>query len=305
MTGSAGVSEAAPTGTRINERVTDMAALIRPCTVEAYIDVVQLRLQQKLSKEKLKRLRALRCGVKQFFDPIKFGPSFYPWRLRLFQPSDAALQFLIEIDGHLNFTEFALDWIFDHRDRKGFYRAGELMQTHFVKGHHRQQVQVLYKGITYYSGPRKAPTVFAGYADRPSKITGEVDCVHIEGRLRTKALRRAGIGSLADLLNFDHHAFWSKYLRLHTIDLRALGRLHLNSRLGTRRRQWQVSCGPARSWIFDKHLAAGSILFAVADRSIQKVVDRFGSKLRVQRCLAPMKVDHLLPANPTTASHSL
>lgn len=76
----------------------------------------------------------------------------------------------------------------------------------------------------------------SGYISKPSPVTGEVDCLHIEFRIcSTRAARDIGIASIADLLAFDFRAFWQKHLILRDVDIARLGRHSLNKRFGTRR----------------------------------------------------------------------
>lgn len=77
-----------------------------------------------------------------------------------------------------------------------------------------------------------------GYISKPSPVTGEVNCLHIEYRIcSAQAVRAVGVNSIADLLTFDFRAFWEKNLILRQIDVERLGRHVLNKRFGTRRRE--------------------------------------------------------------------
>ncbi len=77
-----------------------------------------------------------------------------------------------------------------------------------------------------------------GYISKPSPVTGEIDCLHIEYRIcSTRAVRDIGIASIADLLAFDFRAFWQKHLVFRDVDIERLGRHSLNKRFGTRRQE--------------------------------------------------------------------
>ena len=101
--------------------------------------------------------------------------------------------------------------------------AFDFLCRHVVKRWHRDQgirfvVSDADGGITRYTGDRTAKNLLVIYNGRPSKETGEVECVHIEWRLKgRRALARAGINGLADLLRFDHRQFWSQRLLLSAI----------------------------------------------------------------------------------------
>ena len=70
---------------------------------------------------------------------------------------------------------------------------------------------------------------FGLYADKESKLPGPWAgraCAHFESRLSgSKAIKEAGIGSMSDLLAFDHPGYWARTIRLKRIEsLLALGR---------------------------------------------------------------------------------
>ena len=61
-----------------------------------------------------------------------------------------------------------------------------------------------------YSGRKRSGRNTAFYADRHSKITGEVDCCHIELRFRTTgAVRRAGYEKIVELIDLDPRQLFS------------------------------------------------------------------------------------------------
>jgi hypothetical protein len=65
-----------------------------------------------------------------------------------------------------------------------------------------------------------------GSTNRFSRVTREINCLHLEWRLKgLKAVRAAGINSGRDLLVSDHVGFWQKRLRLYDVDRRLLGQL--------------------------------------------------------------------------------
>ena len=70
---------------------------------------------------------------------------------------------------------------------------------------------------------------FGLYADKESKLPGPWfgrHCAHFESRLTgSKAIKEAGIGSVSDLLAFDHPGYWERTIKLKRIEsLLALGR---------------------------------------------------------------------------------
>jgi hypothetical protein len=190
----------------------------------------------------------------------------------------------------INLVECALDWTFEDEESKE--RAVNLIAQLHVKCWRGEQT-VFYIGATRYSGPRNAPNIFALYGDKPNRNSGALHCAHMEWRIKgAAALRRAGIRSLEDLLNFEPAVFWTKRLSLFDIDRSKLGRAHYNYHLGTRRRgAWICRCG---TYVYDCDRRAGSTLLRVLG-STQKVIDEVGSKFSVKSALIPVKCTSLLP----------
>jgi len=93
----------------------------------------------------------------------------------------------------------------------------EYFDAYFVQPWHgKHETQLRHKGMTSYSGQHRPGHWFAWYSDRPSKVTGEADCFHIEGRYQGVAsLRKIGVHHPRALLSFDHQANWSKHMRLY------------------------------------------------------------------------------------------
>ena len=57
-------------------------------------------------------------------------------------------------------------------------------------------------------------------------MTGELNCLHLEWHLNgVRAVWNAGILSGADLLKWDHRAFWNKRLLLYEIEPWRLGKI--------------------------------------------------------------------------------
>jgi hypothetical protein len=130
------------------------------------------------------------------------------------------------------------------------------------------------------------------YADKPSRTTGELYCLHLEWRMRRRQnLKRAGIVNVADLLKLDHRAFWEKRLLLAAFDLRKLGRMHRNYVRRIPGRTWVTSFGRMP---YDHDLRFGRLISFVTG-STQGVLDEFAPKFRVRDCLIPLDVQHLLP----------
>ena len=134
---------------------------------------------------------------------------------------------------------------------------------------------------------RRSGRWFQWYGDRPSKITGEVPCFRFEAKHQgVQALRRSKIHTVADLLNFDHCAFWAEHLNFFTVDLERLGRFHLNRRSGSRRKKPRL-----QPRAYNRDRAIGSVLYRYFARNrdkqwlftLQDFVDRYGRGPFLQR----------------------
>jgi hypothetical protein len=233
---------------------------------------------------------------------LNWGPKFHPryvQQIWLFQPTHEALQSLVTRDPHLTYVEISLDWVFSYKSDKD--AAVEFLWNHLVKKNHRDQGIRFFgtKGeMTRYSGPRSAPNLIAIYADKASKVTGQHQCVHIDWRIRGGgALRRAGIHSLRDLLGLDFRQFWEKRLKICSLNLRSLGRMHCNRNNPVKRRgPWVRFCLANDRFAYDVHLRTGSTIVR-ANQSTQAIIDRYRKYFEVNRCVITHKVPHLLPPN--------
>jgi hypothetical protein len=113
----------------------------------------------------------------------------------------------------VNRLEVSLDWTFENeRERDA---AQEFIRRHHVKRWHGQQQVTVHKG-TRYSARRQvraAPNMLVVYADLPCRVSGEVNCVHLEWRLSgARTLQRAGLSTVGELLQLDHYQFWKEML---------------------------------------------------------------------------------------------
>ncbi len=293
-----------PAARRSVQQPKKRAAIFPSSRPEAYFDRMRIWLVDPLTKTQIKRLQIDRSRLRKKNQPAKFDPR-YRQRLDIYTASPATLRAFVALRPvHLlTYFESALDWPF--ANPMLCREANDFFDRHFVKRFHRGEAGVrFYKGVTRYTDPRRAASNVVSYADRPSRITGEVDCLHVEYRLRRRAFQRLGINSVADLLAFDHYAFWQARLRLADLKYGTVGRRYLQSR--SRGRRFWSSIRP-RGYRFDVNQATGVIIAnAPLDRYgrrldgvVQRVLDHFGSRFRTSDCLIPFDVGHLLPASNT------
>ena len=166
-------------------------------------------------------------------------------RLQLHQPSIEAIQSLSTKDHYVNYLELSLDWVFQSEEERD--EAYDFVcQYHVKKWHGKQEVKIAGDGeVTRYTGPRRAPNVMVTYKDKPSKETGEVNCVHFDWRIKGRALSRLPkeegkndfrYFSLKDLNVMEHREFWQNRLLFYQVKARELGRQYRYKVEGRQRR---------------------------------------------------------------------
>jgi hypothetical protein len=89
------------------------------------------------------------------------------------------------------------------------------------------------------------------------------------------AVRRAGIESGRDLLQFDHRQFWQERLLLFAVDKKRLGRMISNHLEGRKRRTSRIA--------------------RVEDHYRIELIDQWGASIRIQRALVPISNEVPLP----------
>jgi hypothetical protein len=141
---------------------------------------------------------------------------------------------------------------------------------------------------------RRAPNSIVFYQPGFSRITGELNVLHLEWRLnRLRSVRNAGIESGRDLLAFDHRQFWEKKLLLYDIEPERLGRLLRNRSTGRRSRRSAIG-NYGHGGQFNLDGRTGHVLINSVG-SVQELIDRYGSWLRLHRVLSRMVTESLLP----------
>lgn len=269
---------------------------IKPAGIYAFFDKIQVWLKQPLSPAQINWVRC-QCGTGGLHVRNRTA-SFdhrYRQRLQLYQPNGQVLKWLAKRNEvHLNFAEFSLDWTFNNQSDCD--DAWEFICKYQVKKHHRNHGIRFVKGVTRYTGPRNAPNVLAIYYDLPSKASGEIHCVHFDWRInRVAALRRAGYSSVSDLVNVNFHHFWLNRLQLYALVPGKLGRMYWNHQRKTNRRgRWLVRC--KNGFEYDADVRTGGLIIRALG-STQAVLDGYGKKFDVRRCLSAIDDSHLLP-NP-------
>ena len=267
-------------------------APIWPDAIYAFIDNLTIWVPEPLDSSR-------RTGLLPYGSiDIQEGPSrFDGWfkqRLQIRQPSSQTLRALMNVRHMINYVELALDWTFRTEIERD--AAVAYFDDHHVKLWHRDEVR--YASGTRYTGRRKAPNNLVTYRHLPCKITGEINCIHHDWRVRGRAAcQHAEIDSVEDLIDFDYRDFWKKRLILATIDRLKFGRAYRKWHMPGSTPRWPAVSRSGRV-LYDKDHRTATILLNLDERmrKTQEVLDHYGKKFRVRDCLIRLDVDHLLPS---------
>ena len=259
----------------------------KPSSAHGYFDRVQLWLKRPATRSQLADLDAC-CGHLYAENRSARFNSQYRQRVDMKQPNRNALSWVAAHDDALiTIVEIALDLAFDSpADRDD---TQDWLRRHLIRRWHGKQQEVFCVEETRYDASRAAPNQIVFYREEHSRITGELNCLHIEWRAnRARAVRSAGIITPQDLLVFPFREFWSHRLLLVDLDEEGLGRYLRNTSNRTRsRKSPTVSYGYGEINL-DRRLGHS----ISANRSIQEVVDQYRG---INRCFQVLSNQDLLP----------
>ena len=254
---------------------TALTALFNPFD---FIDSVRFRVVKPLNKPQIQFLRQHAKFVRHRYSK-NYIPNYTLDLWTVVVPDKAAVLLLDSLGVMVNYVELARD-----------YTGGDAARLHdlfdhcfYHPWHGKHETIIWYKGTTTMTGQRRAGHWFIWYSDKPSKITGEVECFHLEARYQgVAALRKIGINRARDLLKVDHTAYWQKHLHLLQEDRERLGRCWDNQRSRSRRSKPLIERFGPLSYNVD--LAVGNVLFNASSfnpkqpqyRSVQYFISQFG-----------------------------
>jgi hypothetical protein len=137
------------------------------------------------------------------------------------------------------------------------------------------------------------------YADRPNKVTGELDCVHLELRfLNAQSVRRQGIHRISDLIDLNPAKVMQKHVRWSNI-----GDTHVNEVI---RRTVRVERQQYLKSLHNRKVLNGFVdkYRAFIPRKVQNLLERIGMDRaqRVKDVYADRQVK-VLPAPLTIPDH--
>jgi hypothetical protein len=252
-----------------------------PLAVSPYFDKVAVWLKQPIDRATIAKLRKQCGGLHVGNYRARFDRS-YRQRLEFKQPKYAALIWIAwQTSGLINSVEVASDMTF--ANRRQVEEAQEFLNYHLCRRWHgNQHVHIHYD--TRYDASPWARNKIVLYPQRHSRITGECDVLHLEWRaIGVDAVRRAGISSGQDLLNFDHRKFWEKRLLLLDTTPERIGLYLRNRRQGTRSRM------PNRLDERQGTVVLDSVF------SMQELIDECGRCFDIRRVMTELPSEPFLP----------
>lgn len=280
----------------------DPIASIRPTSIDCYFDTlgVWLPLRTDISELKQRRLVGSVHPPPKRALPLRIDGCLCRY-YKVHQPKPQAIDWLIQHGAHLTRADPALDWVFPNKPEK--IKAARLLYQHFIvksaRDAGRDQDGYPYDGHgTFYSKReryankqlRSRNTVY--YFDQESRITGELDCIHLERRtIGKKPLASIGIHRLPDLHVFDFRQFLQDNLFCYAIDSDRLGLAINNYRNGTRRRR-----------LYRSDIERGRRIAARC--TVAEIICKWRNKIDVSDCLNQLDISHLLPSHTLYLIHS-
>jgi hypothetical protein len=178
------------------------------------IDTLAFLVRYNLSREMVAALKLANGGRFRLSRNIpKARMQGWQEAIVLQSPTRAALEIAARIPSDCLLV-VRLDPCRDHiqPDQQSADIYADYFQKHAIQ--RNVMTETLMVGNTTYSARQRGRTILVIYSTKLCKATGEY-CVHIEIRIRGGAkLKRMGLGTIQQILDFDHNAFWEKHLVL-------------------------------------------------------------------------------------------
>lgn len=181
---------------------------IKPATCHPYLDTVEVFFPCTLTQEQYRALK--RIGwVKECRDRRN---RLWGYRLIRNQPD---VQTLLRLDHAASRYRGVLCRFDLAVDLPGFLRE-RIVRTALLRWAHgpmRDYNETIY-WVQWPKGKRRPSRNLVLYEDECNRITGELDCTHLELRfLRAAVIRRQGIHRVRDLININPSALLEKHVR--------------------------------------------------------------------------------------------
>jgi hypothetical protein len=287
---------------------------VKPVAIYSYIDRAAIWFPERAYSETLENWEQECRYLRPEYEQARFNPN-YCQRIQFFGPTPRLFRWLNERDGFINQLEIAVDCVYNRpaeRDDNFEYLDWHLIRRWhrigqeilLVRGSHERDengnripvtVEDIGRAETRYDAGRRAPNRIASYKESESRITGELNTLHYEWRASNRrAVESIGIERCGDLVKFDHHDFWKKRLLLVSLDIDRVAR-YLMHRSRRRNEDSNYTYADFRRWAY--YLMNGSA-------TIQKVLDKYGSKSKLGLRQAAVRLDSEIWLPPSTRGQS-
>ena len=191
-------------------------------------------------------------------------------------------------------VDVALDLIFATEGEKD--RARRIFDTYSVVPRCRTKPTRERHGTTYAKKKRMDHNLVI-YSDRDCRVTGEVNCIHIEARLKGGAIERHRV-TLTDITRgLDLRSFWRERVRMAWVeDRQRLGRMWSNANSGQRRRKSIITTSGRRgTFRYDHDTSAGNMITNIY-RTTQELITQLRKRgINPRDALREIDTTHLLP----------
>jgi hypothetical protein len=255
-----------------------------PVKPVAFFDRIQIWLRRPADRATLAKLRK-QCGHLHVDDRYARFDWSYRQRIEFKQPQSEVLKWMagLPADTLINRAEIALDYCFNSAAERE--QAFEYLHRHLIRRWHSSKQKILIVRGTRYDAGRAAPNSIPFYREDHSRITGEVGCwLHLEWRANGgRAVRAAGISSVRDLPDFDHHTFWKGRMLLLDGKPELLGKFLRNHSTGKRSRVATPDDSKAGQLLLNRF------------ETMQELMDEY-SKLRIRRVMNEIPNQAWLPS---------
>ena len=282
--------------------------LLCPIVVVPYYDRLKIWFLNELTSAQPHRLGRFCNGGMSNLKPSKSGIHANKCGYDLFQPSSAALNYLLRLpEGDVAYAEIANDLGF--KTLSEVYIANGQFRRDFFKA--KQTTYPVVSGTITYFDPEESRVVFVVYPDDKYRLKKEhpnLHFLHLEYRFKDAfVLKRIEIKSTHDLASFSFTKFWRKRLTFKRPKLQTLGRRLSNSLTGSSRKH-SIKCTQCKSWKFADARAGNVVSRLIGSRESEirfKMVNYFYSTTAVwlalrdvidlRPCFKPVDAERWLP----------
>jgi hypothetical protein len=194
----------------------------------AYIDSIEILVRKRFRLDKLRAIQR----TKLWDEPCKDRDgNIWGWRVIISQPSRKTLHYLEEVQRDNGGSVFRFDIAIDliAKDEIDAEELKSLVLTRALLKWRPKGPMLNIEGLddfttTYWieqnKRKRRSNRDLALYADKPSKVTGEINCVHLELRfLNTRSCKKAGISSAKDLIDLNPAEIFAKNVKFTDFDI--------------------------------------------------------------------------------------